>query len=155
MLRVLPRLLATIKRRAFLVRMTALTIALSAIASVSIGTLGLQSANQRLKKQIHESQARYVEQTRSALEIVFTQIIETTGQLVTDEIVADFELFPFGDKIEKNWGPYADEELPIVSNYVNAKSRVADRLSAILASSAYIQSVYFYDARKNLILSDG
>jgi two-component system, response regulator YesN len=135
--------------------MVALTVSVSLIAAVSIGTLGLRSARRILTRQIHESQAIYVEQTRNALEIVFSQIISYTGQLLSDDTIARFELFPFGREIEAHWGPYTNDELPIVSEYIQAKRGVLDRLSGLLASSKYIKSVYFYDARKNLILSDG
>ncbi len=147
-------LLTLLKIRKFYLKLVGSMLVLAVLPLFIISTLLFLNTQKAFQNQINDANLRYLQQTENAFQIVKTQIDSSFLQLIVDNNIADYENYPDGKNLEKQAQSGDPDHGDEISPYLKAKDRVYNKLSSLRLSNRYIQSVYYYDRDKDLILMD-
>lgn len=129
-----------------------LILALAPLLAVSALLFG--NTQQAFEEQIVDANLRYLRQTVNSFELVKDQFDSSFRQLLLDNTIATYETYSNGELLERASRSSALADLHSVSDYLQAKSRMFNKITDLRLSSSFITSVYFYEPAKSMILTD-
>lgn len=143
------------RHKRFLMR---LVIFMLLICLVPIGVLGVffyHNVQNSMRKDIEQTNERYLNQTVIAMELVVKQIGNGFRQFVTSSTVAEFDLFPLGNYFDEigTWQSSPDKQTLL--NYIISKSKVQINMESLMQLSDFIFSVYYVNPSKGIVLTSG
>lgn len=147
------RFLPKAKQRVMLIRLIAFFLIVSLLPLLVIGTIIDQNMRSTMQQELLSANAKYVQQTVNAMEIMTAQISNHFRQLSLDTVLREFEKFPRGNYYESLTGEYRSEDLPGLYAYLKSKDRMIQVISMLKGSNEFIDSVYLLDRAKQLILT--
>jgi two-component system, response regulator YesN len=106
------------------------------------------------RSRLNDATLSYLKQSENMVGIVIKQVDQSINQLIIDSGFNEFENFYNGDYYESVIGGFKDEDLPMLYKYLESKNRVFEKLSVYKSSNNFVDSVYFYDSSKKIILTD-
>ena len=130
------------------------TVIISLIPILILSSFSYINIKKNMKVQLNNSTNNYLKQCENIIEIILKQVDQSLEQLTIDYNFKEFENFYDGYYYENIKGEFKDEDLPILNKYLNSKAKVFDRLSVYKASNNFVDSVYFYDSSKNIVLTN-
>lgn len=130
------------------------TVIISLIPILILSSFSYVNIKKNMKVQLNDSTNNYLKQCENIIEIILKQVDQSLDQLTIDYNFKEFENFYDGYYYETIKGEFKDEDLPILNKYLNSKVKVFDRLSVYKASNNFVDSVYFYDSSKNIVLTN-
>lgn len=130
---------------------TILTISIFPILIISV--LSYFSSQKAMVNQLYDANIRYLKQTVNAVEIVMSQLDKSCKQLILDNTLKNFINYPESLYYEEIVGEFKDEDLPNLYKYLDYKRLIFEQLKSFKLSNEFINSVYIYDAKNNIILS--
>lgn len=148
------KLMMSSQNRYFYVQLIAVTLLVSLLPMLALGTLFYHNTNKSMKRELEEANTRYLSQTVNAMEIVFNQIGTGFRQFVSDSAFKEFESFPQGSYYERINGAYKKEDLPVLEAYLQKKASVLGNMSNLKMSNDFILSVYYLDRAKEVVLAE-
>lgn len=107
-----------------------------------------------ITNRLNDATLSYLKQSENMVEIVLKQVDQSINQLIIDSNFNEFENFYNGYYYESIKGGFKDEDLPLLYKYLDSKNRVFEKLSVYKSSNNFVDSVYFYDSSKKIILTD-
>jgi AraC-like DNA-binding protein len=143
-----------LRERKFYVQLVASMLFLAMLPIFIISAFLFINTQRAFERQIMDANLRYLRQTENAFYIVKNQIDSSFLQLILDNIVADYENYPHGKRLEAEAESGNLENSEEISLYFRAKDRVFNKLSGLRLSNRFIQSVYYYDGDKESVLTD-
>ncbi|WP_309123481.1 helix-turn-helix domain-containing protein [Paenibacillus sp.] len=146
------------KRRTFLVKLILTTALIAVIPNLISDFIAYHKVSKTLEQETGNTKLQYLNQTINAMEIILGRIQENARQLALSRAFQDFESFPNGSYYESLQGELPKEDLPALYSYLEGKTNAFLTLNAFKLSNAFVDSVYFYDASKRLVMtseSDG
>lgn len=140
-------------RRTFFIKLIMTTVLIAVIPNLLSDVLAYNKVSQTFQEETGKSKLQYLNQTRNAIEIVLKRIRENSNQLVLNQTFKEFEQFPNGRYYEALQGEINKEDLPALNGYLNAKKNSIHTINLFRMSNEFVDSVYFYDHNKNLVLT--
>ncbi|MFP4153803.1 MAG: cache domain-containing protein, partial [Alkalispirochaeta sp.] len=107
-----------------------------------------------VEKQLQSAHLRYLNQTVRSLELVKEQIDSSFKQLILDGTIAQYETYPDGALLETASRTATTRDNHVVSAYLEMKSRIFNKINDLRLSNGFIASVYYYDPRNGIVLTD-
>ncbi|WP_319562126.1 helix-turn-helix domain-containing protein [Marispirochaeta sp.] len=145
---------ARFRERKFYIQLVVSMLFLAMLPIFVISAFLFINTQRAFERQIMDANLRYLRQTENAFYIVKNQIDSSFLQLILDNIVADYESYPDGKRLEAEAELGNLENSEEISLYFRAKDRVFNKLSGLRLSNRFIQSVYYYDGDKQTVLTD-
>lgn len=106
-----------------------------------------------LQHELRTANEIYLRQSVDAMEMIIKQIGASFQQTVLSGAIKEFETFPLGSYYEGLTGDYKEDDLRIMYTYLSSKSNAQWYLKNLLKSNEFIQSVYFFDQGKQMVLT--
>lgn len=107
-----------------------------------------------VEEQLRSAHLRYLNQTVRSLELVKEQVDSSFKQLILDETIAQFETYPDGAALEIASRTATTRDNRVVSAYLETKSSIFNKINDLRLSNGFIASVYYYDPRNAIVLTD-
>ncbi|WP_053986175.1 AraC family transcriptional regulator [Niameybacter massiliensis] len=105
--------------------------------------------------QVEEFSKTYLKQAITAVDIVFKQVSDSCKQMTIDDTFGDFENFYRGGYYEELIRTMnITEDLDGINSYVESRSKIFKRMSALRLSNEFVESVYLLDGRKGIVYTD-
>ncbi|MBP1988577.1 helix-turn-helix domain-containing protein [Paenibacillus eucommiae] len=154
--RVNHRLLAPRRSQNFYYKLISYTLLISLLPILIMSIVIYHNAKNTMQQELQVAKQEYLKQTVRAIEMIINQINGSFKQLALDKTIRNFESFPRGSYYEELKGELIEEDLPILGSYLTSKATMSWNLSFLKQSNDFINSIYFYDKWKNvLITSEG
>ncbi|TBL78980.1 helix-turn-helix domain-containing protein [Paenibacillus thalictri] len=141
-----------IKRRKFLLRLISSILLLAAVPNLTFGIIAYFNVTKTFEHETSAANAKYLQQSMNALELVIQQITENCQQLALNPAFRNFEAFPNGTYYESLNGTLPEQDLPALYSYIDNKTTAIQSIEYFKLSNEFVDSVYYYDSNKNLVL---
>lgn len=147
------RIWMRMKHRKFLIRLMTSIILLAVFPNLLLGTIAYFNVMTTFEEETGTSSTRYLNQSMNALELVIKQITASCQQLVLNPSFRNFESYPNGLYYESINGVYPEQDLPSLYWYIKNKTSAIESIQYFKLSNEFVDSVYYYDSSKNLVLA--
>lgn len=147
------RLLSLAKKKHYYYKLITYTLIVSLLPLFFISFLFYHNTEETMQREMQKANTNYLMQTVNAMEIVTNQINNSFRQLSLDKVIREFEIFPQGSYLEGLSGSLAEDDQPKIYHYLDTKQRLFAILSVLKQSNQFINSVYFYDDSKQLVIT--
>lgn len=141
-----------VMNRYFFFKLLISTLTISIMPLLISSILSYYSSKEAIENQLYISNINYVKQTVNAVEIIMKQIDINCTQLLFDNTLKNFINYPEGLYYERIVGEFKNEDLPNLFKYIDNKRLIFERLKLFQQVNEFINSVYVYDCKKNIIL---
>lgn len=141
------------RHRKFLIRLMTSIVLLAVVPNLLLGTIAYFNVMRTFEAETGTSNTRYLNQSINALELVIKQITGNCQQLVLSPSFRNFESYPNGSYYESLNGVYAEKDLPSLYWYIKNKTSAIESIQYFKLSNEFVDSVYYYDNSKNLVLA--
>lgn len=111
----------------------------------------MQTVQTMLREQRADLIKARLEQADTAMTLLDQTVSRVYQSLLTSEEVKYYSKMPDGAYLESEQAPYSD--IQRTATYVGYKSSLRKLLRSLQDSSDVIQSIYYYDAEKNVVIS--
>ncbi len=148
------KFLGLIKAKRYYSKLLLYTAIVALIPIFLLSTFSYISIKRSMETQLNDTTLAYLRQCENIIGIVLKQVDQSINQLTIDSDFKEFENFYNGGYYEKIRGGFKDEDLPMLYKYLENKAKVFDKLNVYKNSNNFVDSVYFYDSSKNIILTD-
>lgn len=128
-------------------------VLLAVVPNLLLGTISYLNVMKTFETETGTTNTRYLNQSMNALELVIKQITGNCQQLVLNPSFRNFESYPNGSYYEGLNGVYAKEDLPSLYWYIKNKTSAIESIQYFKLSNEFVDSVYYYDSNKNLVLA--
>ncbi|WP_409342017.1 helix-turn-helix domain-containing protein [Paenibacillus sp. MBLB4367] len=144
----------TVQKRHFYYKVIIIALILSLLPMLATSIVYYQNVKATVQQELREANGNYLNQTANAMEMMIDQIGSSFRQLTLEgTTMRQFELFPRGSYYEMLTGELKDEDLPALESYLHGKKQALSNMRALKLSNDFINSVYYYDSVKKLILT--
>ncbi|WP_199613970.1 helix-turn-helix domain-containing protein [Paenibacillus alkalitolerans] len=140
-------------RRKFFLKLIMTTTLIAVIPNLLSDVVAYYKFSQTFEEETGKSKLQYLNQTLNAIEIVLKRIEENSNLLVLNQSFLSFERFPNGKYYEALKGELLKEDLSALYEYLKAKTNSIRTINSFRLSNEYVDSVYYYDSRKDLVLT--
>ena len=141
------------RHRKFLLRLMTSIVLLAVVPNLLLGTISYFNVMKTFEAETGTTNTRYLNQSMNALELVIKQITGNCQQLVLNPSFRNFESYPNGSYYEGLNGTYAKEDLSSLYWYIKNKTSAIESIQYFKLSNEFVDSVYYYDSNKNLVLA--
>lgn len=141
------------RHRKFLLRLMTSIVLLAVVPNLLLGTISYFNVMKTFEAETGTTNTRYLNQSMNALELVIKQITGNCQQLVLNPSFRNFESYPNGSYYEGLNGTYAKEDLTSLYWYIKNKTSAIESIQYFKLSNEFVDSVYYYDSNKNLVLA--
>lgn len=148
------KLLGEIKNRRYYTRLILWTAIIALVPIIVLSTLSYVGIKRNMETQLNDTTQIYLKQCENAIDIVLKQVGQSMHQLTIDADFKEFENFYNGSYYEAIRGGFKEEDLPMLYNYLTKKAKILDKLNVYRSANNFVDSVYFYDTNKNIVLTD-
>ena len=148
------KLLGEIKNKRYYTRLILWAAIIALVPTIILSTISYLSIKKNMEKQLNDTTQIYLKQCENAIEIVLKQVSQSIHQLTIDADFKYYENFHNGNYYEAIRGGFKEEDLPMLYNYLTSKAGILDKLNVYRSSNNFVDSVYFYDTNKNIVLTD-
>lgn len=155
MYRILPKMPHRLKQGTFFFKLITTTALIAIVPSLLLSIISYYNVSRTFEKESGATSTQLLNQTINALEIIVNQIKNQSQQLVLNQSFRNFETFPNGYYYESILGAYDTADLPALHSYLTNKDNAIETIRLFKLSNNYVDSVYFYDRDKNLVLAIG
>src|SRR5690606_31637646 len=145
--------LPLLKRRKFYTRLLLSTILIAILPTLLLSIASYYNVTKSFKKKMSENSIQYLDQTINAMEIVITQIKESSQQLILNQSFKNFEHFPNDDYYENLSGEISKDDLSSNYWYIRNKKNSIESIRNFLLSNPFVDSVYYYDEQKDIVMA--
>src|SRR5690606_29648439 len=142
--------LPLLKGRKFYTRLLLSTILIAILPTLLLSIASYYNVTKSFKKKMSENSIQYLDQTINAMEIVITQIKESSQQLILNQ---SFEHFPNDDYYENLSGEISKDDLSSNYWYIRNKKNSIESIRNFLLSNPFVDSVYYYDEQKDIVMA--
>lgn len=142
-----------LRRKQFYMKLVMTTALIAIVPSLLADVVALAKVTSTFKEETGANKLQYLDQTVNALEMILNRIKENSNLLAMNPSIQEFEQFPNGRYYEDARGPFRQKDLPALYSYLEAKRRTLETINSFRLTNPYVESVYFYDYGKNLILT--
>lgn len=151
----LSKLLAYSRSKHFLIKLVVCMLLTCTVPVVVLVFLFFHNVQATMKQEITRANARYLNQTVNAMELVVKQIGYGYRQFVTSESLLTFDQFPLGDYYAAigNWHAAEGQDRQTIIDYIDSKANVLDSIMALYSSNDFIFSVYYINPNRNIVLT--
>lgn len=140
-------------RKKFFIKLIMTTALIAIIPNLLSDIVAYNKVSQVFEEETGKSKLQYLNQTLNAIEIILNRIKENSNLLVLNQSFLAFENYPNGSYYEDLQGEFHKEDLPALYEYLLAKTNSILTINSFRMSNEYVDSVYYYDSRKNLVLT--
>lgn len=147
------RLLATARTRRFYVKLVTFTLLVALLPVLVISLVLYHNTTSVMRNEVRSANEMNLRQTVDTMEMIVNQIGTSFQQTVLSGAIKEFEGFPLGSYYESLRGDYREDDLRELYSYVNSKSNAQWYLDNLKRSNPFIQSVYFFDYSKQVVLT--
>ena len=140
-------------RRAYLRWFAMITAAIMVPIILLSSYFGMKNADEK-RRMINDTNEIYLEQTASAVNLLLSQMQTGYAQLAMKRSFVDFENSYIGGQYEAARAKGEPYDNTGVDRYLEAKQQLFEDINVMRSSNSYIYSIYFYDSRKNLVITD-
>ncbi|UUZ96372.1 cache domain-containing protein [Paenibacillus sp. P25] len=142
-----------IGRKRFFIKLIMTTVLIAVLPNLLSNVVAYYKVARTFEQETGSSKLQYLNQTINAIEIVLNRIKENSNLLALNQPFQDFERFPNGGYYEGLQGELPREDLPALYGYLEAKKNAILTINSFKLSNEFVDSVYFYDSGKNLVLT--
>jgi two-component system response regulator YesN len=129
------------------------SILLLAILPILVTTIfAYYNVTSTMEKDVGESNLQYLNHTVNGMEIIANQLQNTSRQVVLNDSFQNFESFPNGWYYQNLMGSLKSEDLEANYWYNRNKSEAVQSFYMMKLTNEFVESIYFYDYFKNLII---
>lgn len=143
------------EKRVFYYRIIATFLIISLVPVLFISTLSYYYMEKTLKDGVIQANVAGLHQTVNTMEIIMQQINNGFKQQTSDFDFNKFVNFPNGQYYEDIQGEFGQEDLLMLSRYLENKERAFHRINILKRCNEFVTSVYFLDNKKGIVLTDG
>ncbi|MFK7692145.1 helix-turn-helix domain-containing protein [Paenibacillus sp. HJGM_3] len=140
-------------RRTFYLKLIMTTILIAVIPTLISNLVAYNKVSTTFEQETGRSKQQYLNQTINAIEIVLKRIKDNAQLLGLSQSFQDFERFPNIGYYESLSGEIPPEDLPMLYSYLETKKNALYTLNAFKMSNEFVDSVYFYDSSKSLVIT--
>lgn len=148
------KLLGEIKNKRYYTRLILWTAIIALVPIIVLSTLSYVGIKRNMETQLNDTTQIYLKQCENAIDIVLKQVGQSMHQLTIDADFKEYENFYNGSYYEAIRGGFKEEDLPMLYNYLTKKAKILDKLNVYRSANNFVDSVYFYDTNKNIVLTD-
>jgi len=142
-------------QKRFFTRLIITTALIALIPGLLSNVVSYYNVSHTFEEETGRNKLQFVSQTMNAVEIILNRIRENTNLLVLNQAFLAYERFPNGGYYESLQGELPKSDLPKLYEYLEAKKNAMLTIHSFRISNEYVHSVYFYDRKKNLVLTSG
>ncbi len=142
-----------IKRRKFFLKLIVTTVLITVLPSLMSNIFAYYRVSDIVEEETGNNKLQYLNQTINTLEILLNRIKENSNLLALNRSFISFENFPNGAYYESLQGAIPKEDLPALYAYLEAKKNTFLTMNSFKLSDQFVDSVYFYDSSKNLVIT--
>lgn len=142
-----------IKRRKFFLKLIVTTVLITVLPSLMSNIFAYYRVSDIVEEETGNNKLQYLNQTINTLEILMNRIKENSNLLALNRSFISFENFPNGAYYESLQGAIPKEDLPALYAYLEAKKNTFLTMNSFKLSDQFVDSVYFYDSSKNLVIT--
>jgi len=139
--------------RHFYLKLIISTLTISMVPLLIISILSYYSSKKAMENQLYDSNINYLKQTANAVEIIMNQVDINCKQLILDNTLKNFVNYPESLYYERIVGEFRNEDLPNLFKYIDYKRLIFEKLKLFKLSNEFINSVYVYDIKKDIVLT--
>lgn len=137
----------------FYLKLSAYILLIAVLPVLIIGTLSYASLKKALVNEISLWNQHVNENSKSAFELNFNQMLYQSAYLITNNITKDYESVYNSISYENNSVRKPNEDLNGLNEYLFYKKNLIKMMSSIKINNKYIDDIYFYDSEKDMILN--
>ncbi|MBB3131249.1 YesN/AraC family two-component response regulator [Paenibacillus rhizosphaerae] len=142
-----------LRRKSFYIKLVMTTALIAIVPSLLSDVFALVKVSSTFRQETGANKLQYLDQTVNALEMILNRIKENSNLLAMNPSIQEFEQFPNSRYYEDAQGPFKQKDLPALYSYLEAKERMLLTINSFRLTNPFVDSVYFYDGGKNLILT--
>lgn len=142
-------------RRKFFVKLLTYSLLIAIIPNMVTSILAYVNVTKVFRQEASTKNQVLLTQMKSAMEILVQQIQENNKQVIYNTSFRNFENFPNGYYYENLSGNLKTEDLPTNYWYLRNKDEAVNSINLFKLSSSYVDTVYYYDRDKSIVLTFG
>ncbi|MFG1735202.1 helix-turn-helix domain-containing protein [Paenibacillus sp. 843] len=143
----------SMKKRKFFLKLIVTTVLITVLPSLVSNIFAYYRVSGIVEEETGNNKLQYLNQTINTLEILLNRIKENSNLLALNRSFISFENFPNGAYYEGLQGEIPEEDLPALYAYLEAKKNTFLTMNSFKLSDQFVDSVYFYDSSKNLVIT--
>lgn len=149
----LRQMVSFLYEKRFFTRLIITTALIAIIPSLLSNIVSYYKVSRTFEEESGRIKLQYINQTKNAMEMILKRIQENSNLLVLNEAILGFERFPNGRYYESLQGELQRSDLLGLYEYLEAKKKAMMTIHLFRVSNEYVHSVYFYDRKKELVLT--
>lgn len=142
-------------RRKFFMKLLIYSLLIAIIPNMVTSIMTYVSVTKVFRQEASTKNRVLLTQMKNAMELLVRQIQENGKQVIYNTSFRNFENFPNGYYYENLSGFLKTEDLPTNYWYLRNKQEAINSINLFRTSSSYVDTVYYYDKEKSIMLTFG
>lgn len=137
----------------FYLKLSLYMLLIAVLPVLLIGALSYANLKKALVDEIILWNQYVNENSKSAFELNFNQMLYQSAYLITNNMTQDYESVYDSISYENHSVRSPNEDLNGLNEYLFYKKNLIKMMSSVKINNKYIEDIYFYDGEKNMILN--